>query len=91
MFLRTDQEGYASTIRPGHPHYLPMAPQVHASLHCRERTTVGYGCTREPNHTGDHAAHGPDGEQYMRWGNDLMPGEEPHDADPGDCNDALGG
>lgn len=57
----------------------------------------GWGCTQVVNHTGSHRARGDaQGTVYAEWvdGGPVHENRWPYDgadADPGDCNDALGG
>lgn len=63
MKLNTDP---IAAIRPGNPLWLPMGGP-HGTCGSTAPLPPHFGCTREPGHSGDHAAHtGPD-KMVARW------------------------
>lgn len=50
-------------LAEGDEHYLPPG----SGNPCLCRSEDGFLCTRERGHDGDHAAHGHDDRQIVRW------------------------
>jgi hypothetical protein len=44
------------TLSPGEEGYLSHSARC--PIHCGDEAELGFVCTREPKHTGRHAAHG---------------------------------
>jgi len=53
-------------VLPNDPDYLQPVPG-RGGPYCRAVGPFQYFCTREIDHPGDHAAHGSQDEQHLRW------------------------